>query len=169
VRISNFSMIPLFQQTKRTGTWQCAVRVALALAHAFLTMQDCPAIFEGALPTHQSQATVSILVEAHNIRSTTFSRCFCLVKSHPIKHSHHTEMSSSTAFDNRWHSSSPAESTAFVVRLVISYVAVGARTYYKIGRDKKNLYWDDLLIILALISSTIGPAVVLWGKHLEHI
>jgi hypothetical protein len=51
-----------------------------------------------------------------------------------------------------------------VVRIVLSFVAVIIRLCCKTSRQsRKSLPWDDIFIVLALISSTAGESVVFWG------
>jgi hypothetical protein len=73
---------------------------------------------------------------------------------------------SSAYFDNKWHSSSPSETIAGIVRVVLCYIAVAARLFYKVKKGgKRSLAWDDFLIVLALLISTVSPGIVLWGKN----
>ena len=68
-------------------------------------------------------------------------------------------------FNNKWNSSDPAGSAAMVARGVIIYSVVAIRLYCKRARgSRKRVSWDDIFIILAVITSTLGQAVVFWGK-----
>jgi hypothetical protein len=70
-------------------------------------------------------------------------------------------------FDNSWHSSSPGESIALTVRLVLCWTAVAVRIGGKASRDKsiKRVFgWDDVFIVAALLIGSAGPITTLWSK-----
>ena len=71
-------------------------------------------------------------------------------------------------FANKWHSSDPGGSEALTIRMVITYVIVSIRIYCKIAKGSpkpmlKRFGLDDVFILLALIPSTLGEGIVLWG------
>ncbi|KAF2821462.1 hypothetical protein CC86DRAFT_359293 [Ophiobolus disseminans] len=71
-------------------------------------------------------------------------------------------------FANKWHSSDPGGSEAMTIRMVISFAIVAIRIYCKIAKGTakpaiRRLALDDIFILLALVSSTIGQGVVFWG------
>lgn len=70
----------------------------------------------------------------------------------------------SDIFDNKWHSSDPTGSKSLVARFVITFFAVGARLLCKFLRGRRTLSLDDCFIVLALVTSTIGEALVFWGE-----
>jgi hypothetical protein len=80
-----------------------------------------------------------------------------------------TTFTMAAIFDNKWRSSDPGGSEAMTIRMVITYTVITIRLYCRIAKSpnkplRERLGWDDVFILLALFTSTIGQAVVFWGK-----